>query len=143
MYISTTEVQISYADTDMMGIIYHANYLIYFELGRTHLVRELGYSYTEMERSGFSSPVLKAELTYKKPLRYGDRVFVKSWVEQNDGFKTKYGYEVVNGDGELCASGSTLHIVVRKDNFRPVRFMNHFPDWFQKYEEIKSPHPSP
>ena len=137
MYISTKEIQISYADTDMMGIIYHANYLIWFELGRTQLISEVGFSYVEMEKSGFCSPVLKAEITYRKPIRYGDRAIVKTWIEENHGLKTTYGYEVINGDGEICTFGTTLHIVVRKDDFKPVRFMNYFPAWFKKYEEIK------
>jgi acyl-CoA thioester hydrolase len=120
-----------------MGIIYHANYLRWFEMGRTQLIEEVGYSYPEMEKAGFCSPVLKVEITFKKPVRYGDRVFVRTWVEENHGLRTTYGYEVVNGKDELCALGSTQHIVVRKDNFKPIRFLNYFPEWFRKYEEIK------
>ncbi len=137
MYISTIDIQVSYADTDMMGIIYHANYLKWFELGRTRLIEEVGYSYVEMEKSGFCSPVLRVEITYRKPIRYGDKVQVKTWIEENHGLKTTYGYQVINGKGEICAVGTTLHIVVKKVDFKPVQFMKNFPGWFQKYEEIK------
>ncbi|KUO64147.1 MAG: hypothetical protein APF84_08185 [Gracilibacter sp. BRH_c7a] len=138
MYISTKEIQLSYADTDMMGVIYHANYLKWFELGRTQFIEDLGYHYLDMERSGYYAPVYKAEVTYKKAVRYGDTVFVKTWVEENQGLKTIYGYTIVNGEGEVCAEGLTTHIIVKKDNFRPVQFRKVFPEWFHKYEEIKS-----
>lgn len=137
MYISSTEIQLLYADTDMMGVIYHANYLKWFELGRTQLIKDIGYDYLAMEDSGYYAPVYQVEITYKKAIRYGDRAFVKTWVEENDGLRTVYGYQIVNGVEEVCAEGTTTHIVVKKDGFRPVQFKKVFPEWFQKYEEIK------
>jgi acyl-CoA thioester hydrolase len=135
--ISTREIQLLYADTDMMGVIYHANYLKYFELGRTGLIEDLGYKYVDMENSGYYAPVYDIQITYKKPLRYGDRGFVKTWVSHNDGVKTVYSYSIVNGDGEACAEGTSTHIIVKKSNFRPTSFKRAFPEWFKKYEEIK------
>ena len=105
LFISTREIQLYYADTDMMGVIYHANYLKFFELGRTGLIEDLGYSYLSMEEAGFYSPVYDIQITYKKPLRYGDKGFVKTWVELNDGIKSVYGYSIFNGDDEICAEG--------------------------------------
>jgi acyl-CoA thioester hydrolase len=137
MYISTREIQLYYADTDAMGVIYHANYLKFFELGRTGLIEDIGYSYIDMEELGFFAPVYDVQVTYKKPLRFGDKAYVKTWVEKNDGVKTVYGYMVVNGKGEVCAEGTTTHIIVKKENFKPTSFKKAFPDWFQKYEEIK------
>lgn len=137
LFISTREIQLLYADTDMMGVIYHANYLKYFELGRTGLIEDLDFSYLEMENAGYYAPVYDIQITYKKPLRYGDRGFVKTWVEKNDGIKTIYGYTIVNGDNEICAEGTSTHIIVKKDNFRPTSFKKAFPEWFLKYEEIK------
>ncbi len=135
--VSTVEIQLSYADTDMMGVIYHANYLKWLELGRTQLVYDAGYDYLDMEKEGYYAPVYKAEVTYRKPVRYGERVFVKTWVEANQGLRTTYGYHIINGDGDLCAEGATTHIVVRKDDFKPVPFKKAFPEWFQRYEDIK------
>ncbi|WP_332694624.1 acyl-CoA thioesterase [Halalkalibacter lacteus] len=137
MYMSTREIQILYADTDMMGVIYHANYLKYFELGRGGLVEDVGYSYIEMEELGYYAPVYDVRVTYKKPIRYGDKAFVKTWVEGNDGIKAVYGYNVVNGEDELCVEGTTTHIIVKKETFKPTAFKKAFPEWFQKYEEIK------
>jgi len=136
-FVSRREIQLYYADTDMMGVIYHANYLKFFELGRTGFIEDLGYSYVSMEETGYYAPVYDVLATYKKPLRYGDQAFVNTWVELNDGIKTVYAYTIVNGQGEVCVEGKTTHIVVKKGNFRPIAFKKAFPEWFQKYEEIK------
>lgn len=137
MYISKEEIQLLYADTDMMGVMYHANYLKWFELGRSALIRDLGFSYTAMEEAGYYAPVYDVQVTYKTPLRYGDKAHVYTWVEENNGLKTLYGYEIKNQHDEVCAVGKTTHIIVKKENFRPVQFKKAFPEWFAKYEEIK------
>ncbi|MFJ7726300.1 acyl-CoA thioesterase [Neobacillus sp. NPDC097160] len=136
-FVSTREIQLYYADTDMMGVIYHANYLKFFELGRTGFIEDIGYSYLSMEEMGYYAPVYDIQITYKKPLRYGDQAFVRTWVELNDGIKTIYGYTIVNGNEEVCAVGTSTHIIVKKDNFRPTSFKKAFPEWYLKYEEIK------
>lgn len=121
----------------MMGVIYHANYLKYFELGRASLIEELGFNYLKMEEEGYFAPVYDVQATYKKPIRYGDKAFVHTWVELNDGIKTVYGYHIINGDGDKCVIGTTTHIVVKKDTFKPTAFKKAFPSWYEKYEEIK------
>lgn len=138
-YTSEKEIQVLYADTDMMGVIYHGSYIKWLELGRMQLIEDVGYDYMAMEREGYFAPVYNVNITYKKSLRYGDRAFVKTWVSENTGMKTVYGFQIVNGDGELCTEGTTTHIVVRKvnDEFKPVAFKRTFPEWFQKYEQIK------
>ena len=137
MYKSKEEIQLLYADTDLMGVMYHANYLKWFELGRSALIRDLGFSYTAMEEAGYYAPVYDVQVTYKTPLRYGDQAHVYTWVEENNGLKTLYGYEIKNQYDEVCAVGTTTHIIVKKENFRPVQFKKAFPEWFAKYEEIK------
>lgn len=138
-HIATTEIQISYADTDMMGVIYHANYVRWLELGRTQFVADAGFDYLEMEKAGYYAPVYNLNITYKKSIRLGDRVFVHTWVEENDGLRTVYGFQIVNGEEEVCAEGATTHIVVKKegDQFKPIQFKKAFPEWYQKYEVMK------
>lgn len=137
MYVSNIEIQLSYADTDMMGVIYHGNYVKWIELGRTKLIEDVGYNYLDMENAGYYAPVYNLDITYKKPIKYGDKVVVNTWVEENKNLRTVYGFTIVNGDNEICAEGTTTHIVVRKEDFKPIQFKKAFPDWFQKYEEIK------
>lgn len=137
LFVSTKEIQLSYADTDMMGVIYHANYLKWFEIGRIQLIEDVGYSYLNMERAGYYAPVYHIEVKYRKAVRYGDQIRVKTWVEENQPLRTVYGYHIVNAEGEICAEGTSTHVVVRKEDFKPVSFKKNFPEWFQKYEEIK------
>lgn len=123
----------------MMGVIYHGNYVKWLEMGRTQLIADIGFNYLEMEAQGYYAPVYNLEITYKKSIKLEDQVFVKTWIEENTGLKTKYGFQIVNGDGVVCSEGSTTQIVVKKDGeqFKPVQFKKVFPEWFQKYEEIK------
>ncbi|GER68909.1 hypothetical protein BpJC7_02120 [Weizmannia acidilactici] len=137
MHIAKTDIQLSYADTDMMGVIYHGNYIKWLELGRSQFVEDAGYDYLDMEKAGYYAPVYHLDITYKKSIRFGDQVSVLTWVEENGRSRTVYGFKIVNGQNEICAEGTTTHIIVKKDTFRPVSFAKVFPEWFHKYEEMK------
>lgn len=138
MYISKKQIEVLYADTDMMGVVYHANYLKYFESGRAQFLEDLGLKYLDLEARNLIVPVFDVHLSYKQAIRYGDKIFVKVWIEVNGGVKTIYGYEIVNEDESiLYATGTTTHALVQKESFKPVVFKRVAPDWFQKYEEAK------
>lgn len=138
-YTAEKEIQILYADTDMMGVIYHANYVKWLELGREQLIEDIGYSYVWMEERGYYAPIYQVNITYKHPIKYGDRAFVKTWVEENGRAKVVYGFQIVNGDGVLCSEGTTVHTVVKKEGnaFKTVNFKKTFPEWYEIYEKIK------
>ncbi|WP_082676314.1 acyl-CoA thioesterase [Shouchella shacheensis] len=138
VYKVARTIELHYADTDMMGVIYHANYLKFFEMGRTAFIKDVGYSYMEMEEAGYYAPVYDVQATYKKALRYGEEAKVETWISLNDGVKTVYSYNILNGEGDLCVTGYTTHIIVKKDTFRPVRFKKAFPEWYQTYEKLKA-----
>ncbi|MEK5105648.1 thioesterase family protein [Cytobacillus sp. FSL K6-0129] len=137
MLVSTKEIEVRYAETDQMGVVYHANYIIWMELGRTQLVKDLGFNYAALEEQGVLSPVLDIQASYKKPLHYGETATVKTWVEDYDGLRTTYGYEIYNQEGILAVSGSSLHTCVKKDSFRPISLRRKFPDWHEAYEKAK------
>nr|WP_225230483.1 thioesterase family protein [Cytobacillus kochii] len=120
-----------------MGVVYHANYIIWMELGRTQFVKDLGFNYAALEEQGVLSPVLDIQASYKKPLHYGETATVKTWVEAYDGLRTTYGYEIYNQEGILAVSGSSLHTCVKKDSFRPISLRRKFPDWHEAYENAK------
>ncbi|MBT2644083.1 acyl-CoA thioesterase [Bacillus sp. ISL-41] len=133
MIISTREIEVRYAETDQMGVVYHANYLVWMELGRTQLIKELGFNYAEMEKDGIISPVLDIQASYKKPLRYGDTATIKTWVDEYDGIRSVYKYEIFDGEGELALTGSSKHVCVKKDSFRPISLKRSYPDWHAAY----------
>lgn len=138
MYISKKQIEVLYADTDMMGVVYHANYLKYFESARAQLLEDLGLNYLDLEARNLVVPVFDVQLSYRNAIRYGDKIFVKSWIEVNGGVKTIYGYEVVNEDESIIyATGTTTHALVQRDTFKPVKFKRIAPDWFETYEKAK------
>ena len=137
MLVSTSEIEVRYAETDQMGVVYHANYLIWMEVGRTQLITDLGFNYAELEKEGVLSPVLDIQVSYKKPLRYGQKAIVKTWIEEYNGFRVSYGYEIYNNEGELAVTGISQHVCVKKDTFRPISFKKYHPIWHEAYEKAK------
>lgn len=138
MFIAENDIEVRYAETDQMGVVYHANYLIWMELGRTKLIEDLGFRYADMEAVGILSPVMDIQASYKSPIRYGDKVKVRTWIDMYDGLRVVYNYEIVNGKGEVAATGHSSHVCVKKDSFRPISIKRMFPDWHEAYEKIKS-----
>ncbi|RUL52153.1 acyl-CoA thioesterase [Lysinibacillus antri] len=136
MFVSEKQIEIRYAETDQMGVVYHANYLIWMEIGRTKLISDLGYNYAGLEEQGYISPVLDVSVQYKKAMRYGQVATVRTWVESHSKLRTTYGYEILHEDGSLAAVGKTLHTLVKKDNFRPTPLSKIDPVWDAKYAEI-------
>lgn len=137
MFIAKKEIEVRYAETDQMGVVYHANYLVWMELGRTSLIQELGFNYAEMEKDGILSPVMDISASYKKPVRYGEVATIHTWIEEYDGLRVIYGYEVYTGDGELALTGESRHVCVKKDNFRPISIRKKYPEWHEAYEKAK------
>jgi len=111
--ISETRVRVRYAETDQMGVVYHSNYFIWFEIGRVELMRQLGFSYRDMERSeGLFIAVVDARCRYKAPARYDDEVIVHTHLKNVRESVVHFGYELVRAeDGQLLAEGETTHIV--------------------------------
>jgi acyl-CoA thioester hydrolase len=102
---------VRYAETDAMGVVHHAGYLVYFEEARSHYMRELGSDYAAIESAGFRLPVSEAGLRYVGSLRYGDRVQVRTWVEENKSRRIRFAYQVCKeGDGSILVTGFTQHI---------------------------------
>ncbi|MGA4720127.1 acyl-CoA thioesterase [Fictibacillus nanhaiensis] len=133
-----TSVDVRYAETDQMGVVYHANYLVWFEIGRTKLIEHLGFKYADMERGGILSPVTDIQASYKKPLTYGQKAHIKTAVKEYSGIKVIYYYEIFNEENELCVTGKSTHVCVKKENFRPISIKKYFPDWHEAYLEMSS-----
>lgn len=137
MHISKKEIEVRYAETDQMGVVYHANYVIWLEVGRTQLIKDLGFSYAAMEEEGILSPVIDLQIQYKKPLKYGETAVIHTWVEEYTGVKVTYGYEILTPKGEISVTALSSHVCVKKDTFKPVQIRKYYPEWHQAYEEAK------
>jgi acyl-CoA thioester hydrolase len=111
MIRSRASVTVRYAETDMMGVVYHANYLPWFEIGRTTLLKEIGISYRDLETDGFRLPVLEVSARYLRPARYDDALEVITVLKERPLVRIRLEYEVRRGD-ELLATGTTVHAFV-------------------------------
>jgi acyl-CoA thioester hydrolase len=121
-------VRVRYADTDAMGIVYHANYLVWFEVGRGDFMREVGIPYTEFEKRGVFVPVVEAGLTYKQPGRYDEVLTIETSVAELTVAKVRFAYRILRDDTLLC-EGFTVHAFVAGG--RPVALPKLAPDLFE------------
>ena len=123
--------RVPYADIDQMGFVYYANYLVYFEMARSHLLREAGIPYPELEKRGVFLPVVEAVCRYRKSAYYDDLLTVHSRCEGVEGTRLKIAYEIrrsdcgTQGKGEvddLIVTGHTVHVCLSRDGkvLRPV-----------------------
>ncbi len=116
---ATVSVEVRYAETDGMGIVHHANYLVWFELARTRLCADTGHPYADIERTGFRLTVTGASARYRRPSRYGDTLQVTAGIRRLGSRGLQFEYEV-HRDTELLATGHTDHVWINAEN-RPCR----------------------
>jgi acyl-CoA thioester hydrolase len=111
--VNETRLRVRYAETDQMGVVYHSNHLIWFEIGRVELMRQLGFTYRDMERDdGCFIAVAEARCRYRAPVYYDDEVIVRTKLKSVRESVVHFSYELVRGEnGALLAEGETTHIV--------------------------------
>lgn len=133
------KLRVRYQETDQMGVVYHANYLNWFELGRTEFIREWGIPYKEIEQKGLLLPVIDAELHFKQPARYDDKVRIYVRIVKFSNIRLEFDVQIrrepeIQGDlsesgmlkedelpqGDLLVSGRTKHVWIN-DQWKPVR----------------------
>ncbi len=127
------ELRVSYAETDQMGMVYYANYLVYFERGRTEWLRASGLAYRDLEEKGIFFPVIEASLKYTAPARYDDVIKVVTSVSDVGQASIEFSYEIFLKN-KLITTGKTRHPLVNRD-FRPRRFPEELKEMLVK--EIK------
>jgi len=111
--VNEAELRVRYAETDQMGVVYNSNFLIWFEIGRVELLRQLGFSYRELESSGYHLPVAEVRCRYKSPAHYDEVLTIRTKIMNLRPSLIRFGYEAVRqSDGALLAEGETTHIVV-------------------------------
>jgi acyl-CoA thioester hydrolase len=115
--VNETRLRVRYAETDQMGVVYHANHFIWFEVGRVELLRQMGFSYRDMEdRDHRFIAVAEAKCRYRAPVRYDEEVLVRTKLLSVRDSLVQFGYELRRAaDGVLLAEGETTHIVTDRD----------------------------
>ncbi|HBU70071.1 MAG TPA: acyl-CoA thioesterase [Elusimicrobia bacterium] len=112
-------IRVPYADTDQMGMVYYANYLVYFERGRTEWLRQRGFSYRELEKDGYYLPVIECFCKYHSPARYDELIKISTALSSVGSASVEFEYEITEGS-RLIATGKTKHPFVNKA-LKPVR----------------------
>jgi acyl-CoA thioester hydrolase len=110
-----TTLRVRYAETDAMGVVYHSNYLIWFEVGRGEYSRQMGTDYRLWEERGLFLPVVEVSCRYLAPARYGDLVIVSTWVQVVRRRMVEFGYQAsLQESGRVLVEGKTIHVCVNR-----------------------------
>jgi acyl-CoA thioester hydrolase len=126
------DIEVRYAETDQMGVVHHATWLVWFEVARTRLCLEAGFHYAEIEKQGLLLLVTGAQLSFRAPAHSGETVTAACWVERVGSRGVVFAYRVERA-GELLATGSTEHIWVDAATRRPVRFPPELKGPFERF----------
>jgi acyl-CoA thioester hydrolase len=115
-FVAEASFHVRYAETDAMGIVHHASYIVYFEEGRSEYIRQRGSSYADFERSGFFLAVTEVQANYLKAARYDDQLIVRCWLEDARSRTLTFAYEIVNAlTGDVCVKGISKHVCINRD----------------------------
>jgi acyl-CoA thioester hydrolase len=127
-------VRVRYAETDQMGVVYHANYLVWFEIGRVEFIRQMGLSYKQMEvEENCMIAVVEATARYRVPARYDDELVIETRLTASRSSVIRFGYRIVRAhDGALLCEGETMHVVVNRE-MKKTRLPQEYAERFASY----------
>lgn len=123
------EIRVRYQETDAMGVLHHANYITYFEIGRTELLRSTGISYKDLEDQGILMVIVKIGVRYRRPAKYDDVLTLRTRTTRSSGAKIEHAYQLLRGDEVIAEGDSTLACVDRSGKVQRV------PDWLRLDDE--------
>lgn len=133
--VNETVIRVRYAETDQMGIVYHSNYFVWFEIGRTEFFRSFNLDYKGLEDEDVLLPVIDVGCNYIVPAKYDDEIIIRTKLSSIKGVKIEFGYEIYRKrDDVLLAKGFTKHAFVDK-NLKPINFRKKFK---VLWEELKA-----
>ena len=121
MYIYETSIRVRYGETDQMGYVYYGNYPLYYEVGRTEMIRSLGLTYRDMEEEGVLLPVRSLSINYIEPALYDDLLRLRVILKEMPTVKIHFFYELYNEQGKLLNTGETVLVFVDAKTRRPRR----------------------
>lgn len=132
---NTIEIEVKFSDVDMLGVVWHGNYIRYFEDGREAFGKQYGLGYMDVYNAGYVVPIVNVNCDYKRFLRYEDRVIIETVYTPTESAKINFAYRLLNAKtGELIVKGSTVQVFVHRDNFElQLTNPDFFLDWKQKH----------
>jgi len=128
MLVSETKVRVYYEDTDQMGVVYYGNYARYYEIGRTEMIRDLGFTYREMEKMDIMLPARSLKINYIKPAHYDDLLTIRTFIEIVPKVKFPIKTEIYNQAGELINSGEVVLAFFNSQTNKPCPAPKYFVD---------------
>ena len=132
MKTSSTEIRVYYHDTDHGGVVYYANFLKWFEIGRTEILREHGFDYAMFEKKGLIAPVVDVQCTYAAPARYNDQIEIKTNIEKLGNTSITFNYEILNKETKnVLAIGKTTNVFIDRKTMKPTPLPEDFRSAFQ------------
>ena len=133
MLENTMTFRVRYAEPDQMGIVHHANYPVYYEMGRTEMFREIGLPYDEMERRGIMLPLVDLHCDYKKPAYYDQELTLTTMVKAMPSTRIRFDYRLTNQAGETINEGYTTLVFIDSQKRRPVRIPTDLANELEKF----------
>lgn len=131
---SQLDIEVRYAETDQMGVVYYANYYVWFEVGRTGLMKDYGFNYRDLEEQGYFLPVIESHANYFQSAKYGATVNLETRVNREGRSKLRFEYICFDEQGEKLVTGHTVHIFMNHHG-RPVKLPNGLAELFEKSDE--------
>ncbi len=128
----TSEVRVRFAETDPLGIVWHGNYIQYFEDGREAFGRHHGISYLDQKANNFSTPIVESKCEHKLPLTYGDVAIIKTTYVDSAAAKIIFKYEILNALGQIVCTGRTVQVFVELGGELSLVLPEFFMDWKKK-----------
>ncbi len=133
MYTSETKIRVRYGETDKMGYVYYGVYPLYYEVGRTELMRNFNYPYKRIEDMGIMLPVISLDIKYHQAAKYDDLLTIKTTLKELPSARITFYYEVLNEDNVLLNEGSTTLVFIDEQTRRPKRVPKELLEQLQTY----------
>jgi acyl-CoA thioester hydrolase len=137
MFTSQTTYRIRYADTDQMGVVYYGNYARFYEIGRSEMIRDLGYAYKELEDSGVVMPVVTVNANYKRPLFYDELITIETALKKMPEARMVFYHTIYNQDNEVVHTAEVTLVFLSKETNRPVRVPQYMISALEKMTDLE------
>lgn len=130
----TEKIRVRFNETDPLGIVWHGYYITYFEDGREAFGRHFGISYLEIQKQGYTTPIVKSTCEHKLPLKYGEVATIETTFINTPAAKMIFRYKIFNGDNQLACTGETIQVFLDNENNLTLNNPSFFQEWKDKYQ---------